>query len=104
MRINWAKGVDLKTGVPLLDRESADFSDSPKIIFPGTPGARNWYPASYSAKTGLYYASVLDMGNLMFVPPGSKGYKPKGLNTNAALIFTPHLKDALATLPPPMVA
>ena len=89
MRINWAKGVDLKTGVPLLDRESADFSDSPKIIFPGTPGARTWYPASYSAKAGLYYASVVAMGNLMFVPPGSKG-----LNTNAALICTPHLKCA----------
>ena len=82
----------MKTGVSLLDRESADFSEPTKIIVPKTPGARNWFPASYSATTGLYYASVLAMGNLMFVSPGLKGYEPKGLNTNAALIFTPHLK------------
>lgn len=104
VRVNWAKQVDLKTGEPEFDREAADYSHGPKIIFPGTPGARNWFPAAYDPDTGLYYGSIQDMGNLMFVPPGEKPYKPKGLNTAAALIFTPQLQAALATLPPPMQA
>lgn len=104
VRVNWAKRIDPKTGIPEMDREAADFSRSPKIIFPGTPGARNWHPASYDPSTGIYIAAIQDMGNLMFVPPGEKPYKPKGLNTAAALIFTPQLEAALSTLPPPMVA
>ncbi|MFM5953441.1 MAG: PQQ-dependent dehydrogenase, methanol/ethanol family [Novosphingobium sp.] len=103
-RVNWAKGVDLKTGLPEIDNDAANFSGGPKIIFPATPGARNWFPASYDPTTGLYIGSVQDMGNLMFVPPGEKPYKPKGLNTGSALIFSPDLQAALPTLPPPMAA
>ncbi len=104
VRVNWAKGVNLATGEPEIDRAAADFSRAPKIIFPATPGARNWFPASFDPVTGLYFGSVQDMGNLMFVPPGEKPYKPKGLNTAAALIFTPQLQAAMATLPPPVQA
>ncbi len=104
VRVNWAKRIDPATGVPELDRAAADFSHGPKIIFPGTPGARNWFPASFDPASGLYFGSVQDMGNLMFVPPGDKPYKPRGLNTAAALIFTPQLKEALATLPPSLAA
>jgi quinohemoprotein ethanol dehydrogenase len=104
VRVNWAKGIDLKTGLPEIDRESADYAKGPKIIFPATPGARNWHPASYDPTSGLYYAPVQDMGNLMFVPPGEKTYQPKGLNTGAALIFSPDLEAALPTLPPPVAA
>jgi quinohemoprotein ethanol dehydrogenase len=104
VRVNWTKGIDLKTGLPEMDREAADYSKGPKIIFPATPGARNWHPGSYDPASGLYYASVADMGNLMFVPPGEKSYQPKGLNTAAALIFGPDIVPALATLPPPIAA
>lgn len=103
VRMNWASGVDLKTGEPILTPATSDFSKGPQIIFPGTPGARNWHPASYDPGTGLYYGSILDMGNLMFVPPGEKPYKPKGLNTDAALIFTTVLDPAMTTMPPPLV-
>ncbi|WP_374528529.1 PQQ-dependent dehydrogenase, methanol/ethanol family [Novosphingobium sp.] len=104
VRVNWAKGIDPRTGEAIIDNEAADFSHGPKIIFPGTPGARNWHPASYDPASGLYFGAIQDMGNLMFVPPGDKPYKPKGLNTAAALIFTPQLEAALATLPPPVAA
>ncbi len=104
VRVNWTKGIDMQTGVPEIDHEAADFSHGPKIIFPSTPGARNWFPASYDATSGLFFGSVQDMGNLMFVPPGEKPYKPKGLNTAAALIFTPQLAAAMPTLPPPVAA
>lgn len=102
VRINWASGVDLKTGLPRLTPETSDFSKGPQIIFPATPGARNWYPASYSPQTGLYYGSILDMGNLMFVPPGDKPYQAQGVNTGATLIFTPDLDATLAAFPKPL--
>lgn len=104
VRVNWAKGIDLKTGRPWIDREAADYTSGPRIVFPATPGARNWFPASYDPKTGLYYGSVLDMGNLMFMMPGAKPLKRRGLNNDAALIFTPDLKNAVETLPPPVAA
>ena len=73
-------------------------------MFPGTPGARNWFPAAYDPASGLFFGSVLDMGNLMFQTPGQKPFKAKGLNNDAALIFTPDLVAALPTLPPPVAA
>ncbi|MBC2651195.1 PQQ-dependent dehydrogenase, methanol/ethanol family [Novosphingobium flavum] len=100
VRVNWSRGIDPKTGVPIIDRAAADFTAGPKIIFPGTPGARNWFPASYDPASGLYIGSVLDMGNLMFVQPGPLRPRPRSLNTGAALIFTPQLAEALPTLPP----
>ena len=103
-RINWAKGIDRTTGRPILDPAAADYTQGPRIVFPGTPGARNWFPAAYSPKTGLYYGAVLDMGNLIFMTPGQKPLKARALNNDAALIFTTDVADALATLPPPMAA
>ncbi|MFV0476638.1 MAG: PQQ-dependent dehydrogenase, methanol/ethanol family [Parahaliea sp.] len=56
-KITWAKGVDPKTGRPIIDREAADYwtSSEPKIVFPGSQGAHNWYPMSYNPNTGLVY-------------------------------------------------
>ena len=102
VRTNWATGVDLKTGRAQLNPEAADYTRGPKIVFPATTGARNWHPASYDPATGLYVGAVLDMGNLIFMTPGQKPLKARGLNNDAALIFTPDVKAALDTLPPAM--
>ncbi len=100
VRQNWTKGIDPKTGRPIPNPEAADYSTEPKIIFPATPGARNWHPASYDPETGLYYAPVQDMGNLMFMSPGAKPHAKKRLNTDAVLIFGQDIEPALPTLPP----
>ncbi len=99
VRTNWAKGIDAN-GRPILDPEAADYTTGPKIVFPATTGARNWHPASYDPATGLYVGAVLDMGNLIFMTDGAKPHKARGLNNDAALIFTPDVKEALATFPP----
>jgi len=104
VRTSWASGVDMQTGRPVLTPDSSDYWSSPKIVFPGSPGARNWYPASFDLATGLYYASVLDMGNLVFMTPGQKPRLHKALNVDAALIFSPDLEAVLPSLPPPMQA
>ncbi len=102
VRVNWTKGIDPATGKPIPNPEAADYGVSPKVVFPGTPGARNWHPASFDPATGLYYAPVLDIGNLLFMTPGKKPLAKKMLNNDAALIFTSDLEAALPTLPPPV--
>ncbi len=102
VRTSWADKVDLKTGKPHLTPEFSDYSKGPKIVFPASSGARNWHPAAFDPTRNLYFASVVDMGNLMFIPPGQENpaRRKQNLNAAAALIFTPDLQAALPTLPP----
>lgn len=106
VRTNWAKGFDLKTGKPHLTPENADYWTGPKIVFPASAGARNWYPPAYDPARKLYFASVLDMGNLMFTMPdkASDPRRPRALNVGTTLIFTPNLQEILPTLPAPIRA
>jgi quinohemoprotein ethanol dehydrogenase len=87
-----------------MNPDAADYGQSPKIVFPATPGARNWHPASFDPDSGLYYGSVLDMGNLIFTTPGQKAFGRKVLNNDAALVFGPDIEAALPTLPPSIQA
>jgi PQQ-dependent dehydrogenase (methanol/ethanol family) len=54
--INWASGVDLKTGRPKVLRE-ANYGKTGKGAFvsPAFGGAHNWQPISYSPLTGHVY-------------------------------------------------
>ena len=107
VRTSWASGWDLQTGRPRLTPESSDYSKSAKIVFPASPGARNWYPAAYDPARNLYFAHVLDMGNLLFLPPGDPAKvkrQPKFLNAGAAIVFSPDLQAAAPGLPPPVRA
>jgi quinohemoprotein ethanol dehydrogenase len=103
VRQNWTKGWDAKAGRPIPNPQAADYADGPKIVFPGSPGARNWYPAAYDPQRKTYFAHVLDMGNLLFFPgPKNLPRDPKFMNANAAILFTPDLEAAVASLPAPI--
>lgn len=102
VRMNWADGVDMKTGRPNLTPERSDYTNGPKIVFPATPGARNWHPAAYDPESGLYIGTVQDMGNAIYMTPGQKPFQPKMLNNDAALLFTSDLQAILPSLPPPL--
>jgi quinohemoprotein ethanol dehydrogenase len=104
VRTSWASGWNLQTGKPVLTPEFSDYSAGPKIVFPASSGARNWHPAAYDPTRNLYFAAVVDMGNLMFIPPGQENppHHEKFLNPAAALIFTSDLEAALPSLPPPL--
>jgi len=104
VRTSWASGWDMESGKPKLTPEYSNYADGPKIVFPASSGARNWHPAAYDPTRNLYFASFVDMGNLMFIPPGQENppRKKNALNADAALIFTADLAAALPTLPPPM--
>jgi quinohemoprotein ethanol dehydrogenase len=54
--VNWAKGIDMKTGRPIFNPE-ANYSKTGKgaLVSPFFQGAHNWEPLSYSPDTGLVY-------------------------------------------------
>lgn len=104
VRTSWADGYDLKTGRPNKTANGANYWKGPRIVFPASPGARNWYPPAYDAQRRLYFASVLDMGNLMFTTPPAPGdpHRKKALNVQTSMLFTADLDQSIATLPPPL--
>ena len=104
VRTNWTDGFDLETQRFNVTLDQSDYSQGPKIVFPGSPGARNWYPAAFDPGRGMYFAHVLDMGNLLWLPgPIDNVQRQEAfLNAGAAIIFTSDLQAAAATLPPPL--
>jgi quinohemoprotein ethanol dehydrogenase len=57
--VNWAKGVDLETGRPILTKTS-DWYSSPKNVYPSWSGGHTWPPMSYDPQTNLVYIPVID--------------------------------------------
>ena len=104
VRTNWADSWNMETGRPNIRMDQADYSDQPQIIFPGSPGARNWYPAAYDPARDSYFAHVLDMGNLLWIAGGIDNVERQEafLNVGAAIVFTSDLEAAAPTLPPPV--
>ena len=58
--INWASGVDMKTGRPIPTSQS-DWYASPKNVYPSWAGGHTWHPMSFSPQTHLVYIPVLDV-------------------------------------------
>jgi quinohemoprotein ethanol dehydrogenase len=79
--VNWATGVDPKTGRPILNAETRyDESGKPALVQPGGQGAHSWHPFSFNPQTGLVYFSAVETGGIMM---SAKGYtfQPMGANT-----------------------
>jgi len=89
-KVNWAKGVDEKTGRPMINPE-VRYGKDPISVSPGGGGAHNWAPMSYNVETGLVYipsagnTSFMFAADLDFKPDASRvgGASQIGLNMNA---------------------
>jgi quinohemoprotein ethanol dehydrogenase len=57
--VNWASGIDMKTGRPRLTKQ-ADWYSGPKIVYPSWAGGHSWPPMSFNPKTRLVYTPVID--------------------------------------------
>ncbi|HEY7188197.1 MAG TPA: PQQ-dependent dehydrogenase, methanol/ethanol family [Vicinamibacterales bacterium] len=53
-QVTWAKGIDPKSGRPIVNEEAFYGTDA-ILISPGGGGAHNWSPMSFSPMTGLVY-------------------------------------------------
>jgi alcohol dehydrogenase (cytochrome c) len=62
--VNWATGIDLKTGTPI---ETAGNAKRPGMkrkasdVCPNLIGGKNWMPMSYSEATGLVYIPTMNL-------------------------------------------
>lgn len=70
--VNWASGVDLKTGRPMMTAH-ADYYGAPQNIYPSAMGAHTWQPMSFDPVTRLVYIPTIDMANLLFDLAGNGG-------------------------------
>ena len=65
VQVSWAKGIDMKTGRPIMTPE-AFYDKTPVTLVPTAGGAHNWAPMSYNPTTGLVYIPTT-YGNWTFV-------------------------------------
>jgi quinohemoprotein ethanol dehydrogenase len=77
--INWATGVDMKTGRPIETALARYTGSDPAPVVPGPLGAHSWQPMSYSPLTGLVYIPVNDVG---FKYKSAENFEPKKLAAN----------------------
>jgi len=63
VQVNWASGIDMKTGRPIETDVSAKARAGEKVtVWPSILGGKNWEPMSYNPQTGFAYANTLNMG------------------------------------------
>ena len=80
-RINWTKGIDQKTDKPLdydpnrdvqvySGRQNYTLAEPTKVLCPSLSGGNNYFPPSYSKRTGLLYIPSMSMCNEIDAGPG----------------------------------
>jgi len=63
VKVNWASGIDMKTGRPIETDVIKDARDGKKVVvYPSILGGKNWEPMSFNPQTGLAYANTLAFG------------------------------------------
>jgi alcohol dehydrogenase (cytochrome c) len=63
VKVNWATGIDMKTGRPIETDITKDARDGKKVVvYPSILGGKNWEPMSFNPQTGLAYANTLAFG------------------------------------------
>jgi quinohemoprotein ethanol dehydrogenase len=70
-KVTWAKGVDLKSGRPIMT-PAANFSQGTQEIWPSQAGGHNWMPMSYSPAARLVFIPALDAGMNFGMVPGDQ--------------------------------
>jgi quinohemoprotein ethanol dehydrogenase len=90
-RVTWAKGIDQKTGRPIINTE-VKYGKDPTPVSPGGGGAHNWSPMSYNPQTGLVYIPSRGWDTFYYAadydfkpdPTRAGGSGQTGLKTNTA--------------------
>ncbi|WAC22698.1 PQQ-dependent dehydrogenase, methanol/ethanol family [Blastomonas sp. SL216] len=81
--VNWATGVDPKTGRPIENPAArVDKTGKPFIVSPGPLGAHNWHPMAYDAKQKLVFIPA-QITSYPYIP--AAGWKPSKLGFNVGM-------------------
>ncbi|MGR8918326.1 MAG: PQQ-dependent methanol/ethanol family dehydrogenase [Gammaproteobacteria bacterium] len=103
-QIDWAKGVDLKTGRPIETgmrpgnpAESADGKKGKQVfVAPSFLGGKNWMPMAYSPDTKLFYVPANEWGMDIWNEPIA--YKRGAAYLGAGFTIKPLNKDYIGVL------
>jgi PQQ-dependent dehydrogenase (methanol/ethanol family) len=82
--VNWADGVDMKTGRPRVRKEARYSEGKPFNLAPGVQGAHGWQANAFSPETGLVYVPTQEAYFPMVEDPN---YKPSAVGYNLGLDF-----------------
>jgi quinohemoprotein ethanol dehydrogenase len=94
---NWATGIDLKTGRPVMNPQTRyDETGKVAIVQPGAQGAHSWHPMSFSPQTGLVYFSAVETVGAM---KGAATFKAQPMGANTGLQF-PVPPEEIKNMPP----
>lgn len=77
-QVNWATGIDRKTGRP-IEAPGIHYRDKAALIRPASFGAHSWHPMAYSPRTGLVYIPAQAMAQEYRRDPGYH-FRPGRLN------------------------
>jgi len=98
--INWATGVDMRTGRPIENPE-ARYNKTGELFVgnPGPAGAHNWMPMAYNADTGLVYIPAQE-APFPYIAEKDFESKPIAFNTGVdfaagSLPQVPEIKQAV---------
>jgi len=98
VQVSWAKGIDMKTGRPIMTPE-AFYDKTPVTLVPTAGGAHNWAPMSYNPATGLVYIPST-YGSWTFVAGDVVLPLPTGHTGLGTVTGTPIVPPAIG--PPPL--
>ena len=100
--VNWAKGIDPKTGRPIENLEARiDKTGKPALVLPGPSGAHSWQPMAFDPTFGLVYIPALLVA-FPFTPASPWKSEPQGFNTGmdfaaSAMPADPKVRAAVAS-------
>lgn len=96
-KVTWASRIDPVSGRPVENPEVADYSQEPKLTWPGPSGAHNWNPMAYSPQTGLVYIPEQEAPFIYVNNPAAK-FNQRGWNTGVTLPQAPEAPADVAQM------
>ncbi len=83
--VTWAKGLDEKTGRPIINPEALYTATEAIQVTPGPNGAHNWSPMSFNPNAGLVFFSGSSGITFNYAVDPQFEYKPGELNLGIAV-------------------
>lgn len=72
-KVNWATGIDMKTGRPIVTEVFTGAIDGKNVtVWPSVSGVTNWQHLSFSPRTGMLYVNTLHVGMTYEAPEPPK--------------------------------